>query len=571
MPDDANAPEDPRAMRKELERYRLVVGELQGKIKELEEELSTAATMAEMPMVVVTRPELRKTLSRLINKVAMIVQAEKVMIMLYQAEAGELVVLPPAMGVTEEQATELHVTPEQGVSGLVYRTGESAIYNDALNDPRTLDSEVSLLRIRNGIVVPLTIKQRDEEERIIDERIIGVLHVLNKRYEQQFNEDDVRLLEMLADQAAAVISNAQLYIELTEEKQQLEDTFESIHAGMIVVTTKGRIRLINPAACAMLHLPANDYQGKLLSDVVNNESVLGMLSNLDQAQRGESKEIGVEEDKRIYKAEATAIAGDNGEVQSIVAIFNDITELRQVERMKTAFVSTVSHELRTPLTSIKGFVATLLDDKDGTLYDEETRYEFYTIIDQECDRLTRLISDLLNVSRIESGRALDMQISEVNINELASRVLGQQQSYTDRHQLVCEVPADMPPIEADADKIQQILDNLVGNAIKYSPNGGTVSISAEDEGDKVRIDIRDQGLGVPDRHREKIFDRFHMVDDDVDHKAIKGTGIGLYLVRHLARAHGGDVWLSWSEVGKGSCFSVRLPKVQQAQKDIEQV
>jgi PAS domain S-box-containing protein len=571
MPDDANAPEDPRAMRKELERYRLVVGELQGKIKELEEELSTAATMAEMPMVVVTRPELRKTLSRLINKVAMIVQAEKVMIMLYQAEAGELVVLPPAMGVTEEQANELHVTPEQGVSGLVYRTGESAIYNDALNDPRTLDSEVSLLRIRNGIVVPLTIKQRDEEERIIDERIIGVMHVLNKRYEQQFNEDDVRLLEMLADQAAAVISNAQLYIELTEEKQQLEDTFESIHAGMIVVTTKGRIRLINPAACAMLHLPTNDYQGKLLSEVVHNESILGMLSNLDQAQRGESKEIGIEEDKRIYKAEATAIAGDNGEVQSVVAIFNDITELRQVERMKTAFVSTVSHELRTPLTSIKGFVATLLDDKDGTLYDEETRYEFYTIIDQECDRLTRLISDLLNVSRIESGRALDMQISEVNINELATRVLGQQQSYTDRHQLVCEVPADMPPIEADADKVQQIFDNLVGNAIKYSPNGGIVSISAEDEGDKVRIDIRDQGLGVPDRHREKIFDRFHMVDDDVDHKAIKGTGIGLYLVRHLARAHGGDVWLSWSEVGKGSCFSIRLPKVQQAQKDIEQI
>jgi PAS domain S-box-containing protein len=571
MPDDANAPEDPRAMRKELERYRLVVGELQGKIKELEEELSTAATMAEMPMVVVTRPELRKTLSRLINKVAMIVQAEKVMIMLYQAEAGELVVLPPAMGVTEEQANELHVTPEQGVSGLVYRTGESAIYNDALNDPRTLDSEVSLLRIRNGIVVPLTIKQRDEEERIIDERIIGVMHVLNKRYEQQFNEDDVRLLEMLADQAAAVISNAQLYIELTEEKQQLEDTFESIHAGMIVVTTKGRIRLINPAACAMLHLPANDYQGKLLSEVVHNESILGMLSNLDQAQRGESKEIGIEEDKRIYKAEATAIAGDNGEVQSVVAIFNDITELRQVERMKTAFVSTVSHELRTPLTSIKGFVATLLDDKDGTLYDEETRYEFYTIIDQECDRLTRLISDLLNVSRIESGRALDMQISEVNIGELAARVLGQQQSYTDRHQLVCEVPADMPPIEADADKVQQIFDNLVGNAIKYSPNGGIVSISAEDEGDKVRIDIRDQGLGVPERHREKIFDRFHMVDDDVDHKAIKGTGIGLYLVRHLARAHGGDVWLSWSEVGKGSCFSIRLPKVQQAQKDIEQI
>jgi PAS domain S-box-containing protein len=566
MPDELNAPEEPKALRKELERYRLVVGELQGKIKDLEEQLSTAATMAEMPMVVVTRPELRKTLSRLINKVAMIVQAEKVMLMLYQAEAGELVVLPPALGITEEQANELHVTPEQGISGLVYRTGESALYNDALNDPRTLDAEVSLLRTRNGICVPLTIKQRDEEERVVDERIIGIMHVLNKRYEQQFNEDDVRLLEMLADQAAAVISNAQLYIELTEEKQQLEETFESIHAGVIVVSAKGRVRLINNAACQMLHIPPTDYQGRPLTEVIRHQGIVTLIGDTLNSRQEGAKEISVEEDKRIYKAETTLITGDNGDIQNAVAIFNDITELRQVERMKTAFVSTVSHELRTPLTSIKGFIATLLDDKDGDLYDDETRYEFYTIIDQECDRLTRLISDLLNVSRIESGRALDMQISEVDIQELATRVLTQQQSYTDRHQLVCEVPESFPHIEADADKVQQILDNLVGNAVKYSPQGGTVSISAEDEGDKVRIDVRDQGLGIPDRHKDKIFERFHMVDDDVDHKAIKGTGIGLYLVRHLARAHGGEVWLSWSEVGKGSQFSVELPKTQ-AEKD----
>lgn len=573
MPDELNAPEEPKALRKELERYRLVVSELQGKIKDLEEQLSTAATMAEMPMVVVTRPELRKTLSRLINKVAMIVQAEKVMIMLYQAEAGELVVLPPALGITEEQANELHVSPDQGISGLVYRTGESALYNDALNDPRTLDSEVSLLRIRNGICVPLTIKQRDEEERVVDERIIGVMHVLNKRYDQQFNEDDVRLLEMLADQAAAVISNAQLYIELTEEKQQLEETFESIHAGVIVVSAKGRIRLINNAACQMLHLPtSNDYAGKPLTEVIRHPAIVTLIGDTLNSRQESAKEISIEEDKRIYKAETTLILGDNGDIQNAVAIFNDITELRQVERMKTAFVSTVSHELRTPLTSIKGFIATLLDDKDGTLYDDETRYEFYTIIDQECDRLTRLISDLLNVSRIESGRALDMQISEVDIHELASRVLMQQQSYTDRHKLICEVPEDFPHIEADADKVQQILDNLVGNAVKYSPQGGIVAISAEDEGDKIRIDVRDQGLGIPERHRDKIFERFHMVDDDVNHKAIKGTGIGLYLVRHLARAHGGEVWLSWSEVGKGSKFSVELPKKQpEKEKHVQQL
>jgi len=237
----------------------------------------------------------------------------------------------------------------------------------------------------------------------------------------------------------------------------------------------------------------------------------------------------------------------------------NITELRQVERMKTAFVSTVSHELRTPLTSVKGFIATLIDDTDG-IYDDETRFEFYHIIDQECDRLTRLINDLLNVSRIESGRGIDVLLSQVNLSELAANVTKMQQGYTDRHNIYSTIPEDFPLIQADADKVQQILDNLIGNAVKYSPQGGDVVVSAEDEGETIRIDIRDHGLGIPHHHWDKIFQRFHMVDDDVDHKAVKGTGIGLYLVKHLAQAHGGDVWLDWSEVGEGSRFAIRLPK-----------
>ena len=240
MPDRLS-PEDPNSLRKELERYRLVVTELQTKIRELEDELQTTTAMTEMPTVVVTRPELHQTLIRLINKIAMIVQAGEVLVMLYQPELGELGVLPPMLGITDEQAGQLHIAPEQGITGLVYRTGESAIYNDAINDPRTLKDKVALLRVRNGICVPLTIKQRDEEERIIQERVIGVMHACNKRYEQAFNDDDVRLLEMLAEQAAAIISNAQIYIELTEEKARLEQTLETLHAGVIAVDGNGRI------------------------------------------------------------------------------------------------------------------------------------------------------------------------------------------------------------------------------------------------------------------------------------------------------------------------------------------
>jgi len=225
--------------------------------------------------------------------------------------------------------------------------------------------------------------------------------------------------------------------------------------------------------------------------------------------------------------------------------------------------------LRTPLTSIKGFTATLIDDTDG-IYDGETRMEFYHIIDTECDRLTRLITDLLNISRIESGRGVDIILSEVNLSELAAQVTRSQQTYTDRHKVYSTIPADFPLLTADADKINQILDNLIGNAVKYSPDGGEVVVSAEDEGDIIRLDVSDQGLGIPTHHHDKIFQRFHMVDDDVDHKAVKGTGIGLYLVKHLAQAHGGDVSLSQSEVGKGSTFSVRLPKQPKLNKDAAQ-
>ena len=566
---DVALPEDADHLRKELERYRLVVTDLQSKIGKLEEDLSAAATMREVPAVVVSQPELRQTLSRLIRKVAMIVQGEKVMLMLYQAEVGELSVLQPSLGITDEQAGQLSLRPDEGVSGLVFSTNKPVIYNDALSDAHTDKKKVSLLRIRNGICVPLAIQQRDEEERVVDERVIGVMHVFNKRYEQDFNDDDVRLLEMLADQAAAVISNAQLYIELTEKKQELEETFESIHSGVIVVSPRGIVRLINPAACKMMAIQPGSYLGQPLRDVITDQSIIELFQETWKSNKEVTREISFDSGRRIYQAETSMMGDENGETHSLVAIFNDITEIRQVERMKTAFVSTVSHELRTPLTSIKGFIATLIDDTEG-IYDEETRFEFYNIIDTECDRLTRLITDLLNVSRIESGRGIDIIVSDVSLHDLATQVTKSQQTYTDRHRIYTTIPPDFVRISADSDKITQILDNLIGNAVKYSPSGGDVVVAAEDEGETVRLDISDQGLGIPDHHRDKIFQRFHMVDDDVDHKAVKGTGIGLYLVKHLAQAHSGDVFLSKSEVGKGSTFSVRLPKQPKLNKEAAQ-
>ena len=286
--DHNEAPESPRRLRRELEHYRSVVEEMTRRIHSLEDELETATTMAEVTSVVVTRPELRNTLARLIKKVAMIIQAEKVLLMIHQPEINMLTPLPPAMGVTQEQSSQLTVGLEDGVAGWVFRNRESVVYNDALNDPRTSKEIVSLLAIRNGITVPLVIKQRDEEERLVDERVIGVMHVFNKRFDEDFSTEDMRLLEMLAEQAAAVISNAQLYIQLTEEKEELQDAFASIHVGVIVVNRHGIVRLLNPAAAEMLTMPADDYSGQPLPNVVPPGEVHDLVKS---ALKGTSRSL----------------------------------------------------------------------------------------------------------------------------------------------------------------------------------------------------------------------------------------------------------------------------------------
>ncbi len=557
-------PDDPEQLRKELERYRLVVTELQGKISSLENEIATAATMAEIPAVVVTQPELRQTLSRLISKIAMILQAEKVLTLLYQADTGHLSVLPPALGITEEQISELLITTDTGASGTVFTTGEAIIYNDAINHPETDKEIISLLRVRNGLCVPLSIQQRDEDERVTGKKTIGVLHVMNKRFEQEFGTDDQRLAEMLGDQAAAVIANAQVFREVQKAKEQLEGAFESISAGVVVIGQAGDIRLMNHAARRMLNFsPDGSLAGKKLVDITDSRELLDRFDKALQANGAEmASEVTGPGDGRIYQSQFTLMRSGEGEPPSVVAIFNDITEIRQIERMKSTFVSTVSHELRTPLTSIKGFITTLMDDTEE-MYDIETRQEFYEIINSECDRLTRLITDLLNVSRIEAGRGIELHLGAVSIKEIVAAVAENQRAATNKHRIIDAVPEEMPSIVADADKVYQILENIVSNAIRYSPEGGDVTITGEDEGETIKLSVSDQGIGIPPEHRDKIFHRFHKVPtDEGDHGAVKGTGIGLYLVQHLARAHGekAEVWLENSEIGKGSTFSFRLPK-----------
>jgi signal transduction histidine kinase len=231
--------------------------------------------------------------------------------------------------------------------------------------------------------------------------------------------------------------------------------------------------------------------------------------------------------------------------------------LEEAARLKNEFISYVSHELRNPLTTIRGFIQTL--QNDGKL-DSATRNEFYDIIEAETSRMLGLINDLLDSSRLEAGKPITLALRPVSLTTIirkAARAIRFYKFWTDAHSVTVSVPDDLPEIEADADKLHQILDNLLTNAVKYSPNGGEISICAEAINGHVRIVVEDHGLGMTQEQLSKLFQRFERVDrQDIAH--IPGTGLGLYLTRHLVELHGGSITCQ-SEPGKGSRFTVTLP------------
>ncbi|MCW3058764.1 MAG: sensor signal transduction histidine kinase [Capsulimonas sp.] len=521
-----------------------------------------AASAAATPPVA----DFEETLKRLVDRIAKVIQAEKCVFLLHDPVAGTLYPTRPALGLTEEDLARMERSiSEDGVSSEVFRNNVPLILYDALCDPRAIVENLSRYGVRNAVSVPLVVEKRDEDNRVLDRTVVGVLHVFNKRGGGKFTDEDVRLLQRMAMNAAAVISSAQVYREVVQEKQEFIQTIDSLVAGLLMVGMNGRLQQINPSARAILNIkPDVPLIGVYYYRAIHNDKIRILLGRALSSQNPElADEISIpateDQSERIYQVQCAPVRDTQGATVGIVAIFNDITEIRGVERMKTAFISTVSHELRTPLTSIKGFISTLLADNEG-FYDEPTRREFYEIIDTECDRLTRLIKDLLDISRIEQGRSMQMYWEQVDVVTLAQKVLSAQRAYTKDHVLSLDFSDHFPTIEADPDKIDQILTNLVNNAIKYSPRGGAVRVIGRHvEGTEgyVSIRIMDDGMGIPREHLPRLFERFYRVDNR-DNREIGGTGIGLALVKALTEAHHGHVTVE-SEPGVGTTFTLILP------------
>jgi two-component system phosphate regulon sensor histidine kinase PhoR len=361
-----------------------------------------------------------------------------------------------------------------------------------------------------------------------------------------------------------------------EEERKLRAVLAGMVEGVVVVNGRGELALLNARAGEIFGLdPAQDYGGRSLIEICRDPELQQIVRDTIHIPAGSARltrEIAIGgESHRVLLVNAAPVGGD-GSAAAYVLVFHEITELKKLEAVRRDFVANVSHELRTPLTAIRGYAETLLG---GPIKEADTARKFLGVIERNAERLTRLIDDLLVLSDIELGRT-DLQRTAVPLLttvEAAFEVVGDKARRSGiglRHTL----PADLPAIDGDGDRVVQVLVNLIDNAVKYTPRGGTVSVTARaldhvecgNGGSRARfggangyveITVADTGIGIPSQELPRLTERFYRVDK-ARSRELGGTGLGLAIVKHIVQAHGG--WLQIeSELGKGTAVRVTLP------------
>ncbi len=352
--------------------------------------------------------------------------------------------------------------------------------------------------------------------------------------------------------------------EVLQEKEKTAAVLASVADGVYVVDTSGRIVLWNRAAESIAGFTEEEMIGKGCYGATGEfpegaggcTPLCGAAGGVDEgfSSTGYEALTRRKDGEKIWlSVSAAPIRDTDGTLVGIVHVFRDISEYKEIDRVKSDFVATVSHELRTPLTSILGFSKTLL--RTDATFSDASRRSFLLEIVREGERLARLIEDVLSVSRIEAGK-LQLDHKPIDVAPTVGQVVKNMARLTSIHSFVINVPDDLPQVSADPDKLYQVLLNLVVNAVKYSPDGGSITVTAEGHGDQLRVEVADQGVGISPEHLPHVFERFYRAARGKGGAA--GTGLGLFVSKSLVEQMGGRIWAE-SEVERGSRFFFELP------------
>jgi PAS domain S-box-containing protein len=415
-------------------------------------------------------------------------------------------------------------------------------------------AQAASMGLMTGVALPMIARQE----------VVGVIFVF-RSWGGVFSSQDRSLLQGFAAQAAIAVHNARLYTDVSRQQQNLAAVLESSADGIFILNPQHEFVRFNRACARLTGVPSEEALGRPHAEIIHWERRAPGL-NLEEAEAGgwplsTQASLYVEGDLRTASGSAVSVgityapaSGPDGHLLGIVGNVRDITRFREAEELKSTFISVVSHELRTPVALIKGYVGTLR--REDAQWDPDVVRDALAVIEEESDRLSHLIDDLLDASRLQAG-GLPLQRTEVALDQLARRLAERFQAQSQKHSFTCDFPSDFPVIIADEARVTQVLDNLLSNAIKYAPAGGQVTVEGRARPDDVTVCVSDEGPGIDPEDLPHVFDRFYRASRSA--RKAKGAGLGLYLARSIVEAHGGRIWAD-DRASRGARICFSLPR-----------
>jgi GAF domain-containing protein/nitrogen-specific signal transduction histidine kinase len=542
---------------------------------QLQREQNNTETLLRILTEVSSSLDLDRALNRTLSLLNDAIGAEQGTILLLHAE-DNLLHFRAGYGYLSNQSNPngrgVTLKVGEGLAGWVVQNREAVLVSDLHMDPRWVRNSNVGQDHRSCIVVPM----------VVGEDVIGVLMVF-QRTEDFFSAEMLNLVKAIAGQVAVAINNAHLYELIRDQAERLgvmlrkeqEDAsrsqaiLEAVADGVLVTGSDNRISFVNSSTERIISVDETRLLGNALDSFGGffgkaastwMETIRKWSEDPSSYQPGDTYAEKLElENERIALVHLAPVILQN-DFLGTVSIFRDITHEVEVDRLKSEFVATVSHELRTPMTAIKGYVDILTMGAAGAL--NENQMHFLDVVRNNIDRLNTLVSDLLDISRIEAGR-VTLNPQPVDLYEIAETVvadvLRRSQSEEKPMALSLDAPKKLPAVTGDGDRVRQILGNLVDNAYNYTPNNGTIQVKIHQENGELQVDVQDNGVGIAPEDQARIFERFYRGENPLV-LATPGTGLGLPIVRQLVEMHNGRIWMTSTGVpGDGSTFSFTLP------------
>lgn len=374
-----------------------------------------------------------------------------------------------------------------------------------------------------------------------------------------YSHDELGTLAILINELSSEVESGQA--SLDAERRRLDSVLSNMSDGVIATNRQGQIVIVNNMAAKMLNHATEYIVGRNILDILAIEEVDSISELFEEGRDYLVTGQGPYQD-RIYRTSFALIQGESGYVSGTVCVMHDVTEQQQLDNEQKEFVSNVSHELRTPLTSMRSYIEALID---GAWKDEELAPQFLDVAQSETDRMIRMIQDLLHLSRIDQGRS-ELQLEIIDLNAMVKQIVERfeilltSEEYADKnYRIETKLLEDLAFVEIDPDRMTQVIDNILNNAIKYSPDGGTIFVHLTMSESEVILSVRDQGMGIPSEDLDKIFQRFYRVDR-ARSRAMGGTGLGLAISKEVVEQHGGRIWAE-STLDVGTEFFVSLPYI----------